>query len=342
MFAFARQLWVFVRPHQRRLFAGLAFGVLAGLASALLVVSLRWVLNLAFTTPDARADTPVAPLARAVFAVPAVMLARGLCAWLNALLTQDAAARAVMDLRLRLFDHLLAQPPGFFDQARSGELVSRITSDTVVLHTTLGSSLSTLLKAPATLVALAAVLLAQQPKLAAVVLLVLPLGVAPTLYFGRKLRRSATDLQTEGARWAGFMQEAFTGQRVVKAYGLEPMVLARCRAHARACLAHLRRVVQGTETPQQTLEIFGSVGVVLALWLALRSGETLRVGDVFQFVAGVYLMYGPARTLSRLHSQFEQARAASGRVFELLATPGAPPPPSPAAPLRVAGGGDRL
>lgn len=321
MLAFARRLWVFVRPHRRRLFVGLACGVLAGAANAVLVVCLRWVLNLAFATPDLGGGGTSAPLALAALTVPAVMLARGLCGYGNALLTHEAASRAVVDLRLRLFAHLQEQPPRFFDRARSGELVSRITSDTAVLHTTIAGSISTLVKAPATLISLAAVLISQQPGLALVVLLVLPLCAAPTLYFGRKLRRSAADLQTEAARWAALMQEAFAGNRVVKAYGLESEVLARCQTHARACLAHLRRAVRCTEIPQQAIEWFGAVGVVLALWLALRGGADLRVGDVFQFVAGVYLMYGPVRSLSRLHSQLEQARAASARVFELLAEP---------------------
>jgi len=348
MSTFIRRLWVFVRPYQRRLFLGLACGVLAGLSSAVLVVCLRWVMNLAFAEPGTPDELPAwlpaglgevsgAALIVAVLSIPTVMLVRGLCGYCNAALTRAAATRAVLDLRLRLFEHLQNQPLGFFDRARSGELVSRITSDTAILHTTLGSSLNSLLQAPATLLALAILLLTQHPRLALAILLVLPLCALPMLYYGRKLRRASADLQTAGARWAGLMQEAFTGNRIVKAYGLESVVLAQCRERARQCAAHLREIVRGSEIPQQTMEIFGAAGVVLALWLALRSGQTLRVGDLFQFVASVYLMFSPIRTLSRLHSQFEQARAASQRVFELLALPGAAPDPVPARQLRAAG-----
>jgi subfamily B ATP-binding cassette protein MsbA len=89
--------------------------------------------------------------------------------------------------------------------------------------------------------------------------------------------------------------------------------------------------------PQQAMELLGAAGVALALLLAVRQQPALRAGDLFQFVASVYLMIAPIRALSRLHSQFEQARAASARVFELLETPGAPPDPVPTLPLRASG-----
>lgn len=348
MKTFVRRLWVFVRPYQGRLALGLACGVVAGLASAALVVCLRLVMNLAFAEPGANVqlpawlsarpgDTSGAALTLAVLAIPTVMLFRALCGYLNVYLTNWAATRAVVDLRLRLFDHLQNQPLSFFDRARSGALVSRITSDTAVLHTTLGSSLSSLLKAPATLLALTLLLLTQQPRLALVVLLVMPLCAVPLLSYGRKLRRAAQQLQTTGAAWASLMQEAFAGNRMVKAYSLETVVLAQCRDKATQCVTQILRVVRYGEIPQQIMELLGAVGVALALLFALRQGQSVRVGDLFQFVASVYLMFSPIRTLSRLYSQFEQARAATQRVFELLETPGAPPDPVPALPLCAAG-----
>jgi subfamily B ATP-binding cassette protein MsbA len=347
MRTFIRRLWVFVRPHRRRLAAGLAGGVLAGAASAALLVCLRWVINLAFAQPGDASRLPGwlpqepgttgGALTLAVFSIPMVMLLRGVCSYFNVYLTTGAATRAIVDLRLRLFEHLQDQPLSFFDRARSGALVSRITSDTSVLHTTVGSSLNSLLKAPATLLALAALLLHQQPRLALVVFVVLPVCVAPVLFYGRRLRQSAQQLQTTAAEWASLMQEAFTANRIVKAYGLEPVVLARCREKGSQCVTHILRVARCGEMPQQALELLGAAGVALALWLAVRQEQALRVGDLFQFVAGVYLMISPIRALSRLHSQFEQARAASQRVFELLETPGAPPDPVPPVPLQAAG-----
>lgn len=344
MIPFARQLWVFVRPYRVRLALGLAGGVVAGLGSAALVVCLRWAMNLTFPEPGADphlpawfALSPAAAQTLTLVGIPVILLVRGLAGYFNVSLTNAAATRAVVDLRLRLCEHLQQQPLSFFDRARTGELVARIMSDTSVLHTTLGSSLNSVLRAPVTLLALAVLLFNQQPRLAAAVLLVLPLCAWPLLHYGRKLRHATQQLQTAGARWSSLMQEALGGNRIVKAYGLEPVVLAQCRDWAGQCVRQMQRIVRSGEMPQQALEIFGAAAVALALWLAAQRGQTLRVGDLFQFVASVYLMFAPLRALGRLHSQFEQARAASQRVFEWLALPVATPDRGAAQPLRAAG-----
>ena len=333
MLPFLRRLWVFVRPHQRELTLGLLCGVLSGLANAGLVLSLRWVMNGLFAAPGQSVAGGFAAASRgwtvlAIASVPIVLLVRALCGYLNAVWTTSAAARTAVDLRLRLFDHLQNRPLSFFDKARSGELISRITGDTALLYTLLSSSFSGLLRAPATLLALAALLLAHQPLLGGLVLAVMPLCVVPILWHGRRVRQATKELQSAAAEWTSLMQEVFSGNRLLKAYQLEPVVLAQGRDWAARSLRLMRRVIRHGEFPQQTLQLFGAGAIALALTVAFRSGQPVQPGDAFQFVACVYLMVSPIQTLARLHSQFEQARAAGGRIFDLLDERGDLPEPT--------------
>ena len=361
MLAFLRRLWSLVQPYRVRLALGLACGVVAGLMNAVLILSIRLVMNLGWTAPASGSGPPpldrlpagmrglvehlaaafpglrphlaTAALVLAIASLPAAILVRALCGFGNVYLTTWAATRAVVDLRLKLFNHLQNLPLSFFDTARTGELVSRLISDTQVLQRTLSTTGSTLLKSLAVLVALAFLLLSQQTGPTLVALLVVPLCAVPVVFYGRQVRQAAQALQADGADWTHLMHEAFTSNRIVKAYGLEAAVLAQCQAAAGKCLGHILRIVRCGEIPQQLMELLGAVGVALALLYAVQRGQPMSAGELFQFVASVFLMYAPIRSLGQLHSQLEQARAASLRVFALLDTRSNLPEPARPIPL---------
>ncbi len=114
----------------------------------------------------------------AISTIPIVMLLRGVFGYLSIYLTSWAALRAVADLRTKLFDHLQNLSLGFFSHARTGDLISRITNDTQILHNVIGSWLASIIKDPVTLICLLAVLLSQQPTLTLLSIVVLPVCFA--------------------------------------------------------------------------------------------------------------------------------------------------------------------
>ena len=105
-------------------------------------------------------------------AIPGVMLVRGLLAYLNVYLMNWAAVRAVADLRLRLFDHLQSLSLSFFSRARTGDLISRITNDTTVLQAIIANAIASMVKDPVTVIVLLGVMIAQQPMLTLVSIVV--------------------------------------------------------------------------------------------------------------------------------------------------------------------------
>lgn len=272
----------------------------------------------------------------AVLSIPVVMLVRSTCAYLNFYLLQWVSVRALMDLRSDLFDHLQNLSAGFFHKTSTGDLISRISNDTTQLQRMLSITLPVMIKSPVAVAALLLVLLAQQPKLTLISLIVVPAVAVPIIVYGRKVRKGSEAISQNFAELTSHMQETFTGNRVVKAYNLEPSMLARFRETSARYIAQYMRVIRSLEIPGVLMEFLGAVGVaMLLLYVALVSRST--PGDFLQFVLGIFAMYQPIKEISRLPGQLQQARASTQRVFELLDVAPAVRDPAQPRPLAAAG-----
>jgi subfamily B ATP-binding cassette protein MsbA len=354
------------RPYRFRLVLGIFFGILAGLLEPLMVGTVAFVYHVIFETGNGAATTQTmfngAPKWAQPFLehliktsqetvgqhaqfswlllalIPIVFFLRGVTSYVNVYFLHWVAVRSIADLRARLFAHLLSLPASFFAQTRSAELMSRLLADTESLRATLSSSIASLVKDPITLISLFAYLFWQQPKLTAISLLVLPICIIPISIYGRKGRKAATTLQKQLANLTHSMMESFTGNRIVKAYNLEPAVSREFRETATRLTSSYMRLVRSLEVPGTLLEIAGSVGVVIVLGYMLTRPDARPDGSSFLGLVGAIIaMYRPMKTLTRLHASMEQARAASSRVFELLATKSSMPEPVKPKPLNAAG-----
>lgn len=251
--------------------------------------------------------------------IPLVMLVRGFFGYLNVYLLQWVASRTIKDIRTKLFQHILSMDLSFFSSTSTGELLSRISADTIALHNTITGCISVIVRDPATLIGLAAVLLWQQPKLTAVSLLVFPICLVPVIIYGKKVRHSSAAIQSQFAAINQIMHESFTGSRVIKAYNLENKVLEQFRQASAKAVSHYMRVIRSMELPGPLIEFLGAVGVAVIFCFILLGAKTqLSAGDFLLFIGSIFSMYRPFKNLTRLHNQFEQARAATRRVFEML------------------------
>ena len=359
---FFRRIWTFVRPYRGRLFLGLACGVVSALANGALAVAIKRVVNLQFaggTTPSSgqaltqgpamlhglahwlpQLPAPSSPLGRVLIiaTIPGAMLFRNLFGYLNIYLMNWAAVRAIADLRTRLFDHLQNLSQDFFSQARTGDLIARITNDTQVLYGIISGSLSSMFKDPVTVLVLLGVMLAQkeQRTLALVSLLVLPVCLVPITIYGRKARKSARLMQGHISELTSLMHESFTGNRIIKAYNLEGTVLKQFRETTRKYIGHTMRLVRANEIPGQFTEFLGVLGAALVL-LYVAKDNTKTPGDLFAFIISIVVIYQPIKALARLHNQLNQALAASQKVFEMLQIPSTVVDPPKPVPLEARG-----
>ena len=362
---FLHQLWVFIRPYRGRLSLGLLCGTLFGLANGLLIGTVKIVVQLVFEgTTDLRAQLLngphwLLPLTRGlaaivpeihapaagdrigwlliVAAIPIIMLVRNTLQYLSAYLTNWSAMHAIADIRTKLFDHLQNLSLGFFNKSSTGDLIARITSDTQILYGIIGNSFASLVKDPITIVCLVGYQLATDPKLTLISIVVFPLCLVPVTIFGRKVRRSSRAVQQYNAELTNLMHESFTGNRVIKAYNLESTVVGEFREITKKYVSQMMRVVRASEIPSQLMEVFGGLGIALVFFyvISLPKDQQPRSSDFFTFILTIVMIYPPVKSLTRQHSQLHQARAASERVFELLATVNTVPEPAAPRPLHA-------
>lgn len=369
MTKFLLRVWGLTKPYRFRLFLGVLTGVLTGLVSPLVIGTVMFVYSAVFPTkdPSGVAQLPIQNLpaflqqwfftarqsleggvqthpwmrVALIVVIPFVMLLSGILGYLNVYLLQWVASRAVADMRVRLFRHLLDLSAGFYSTNSSGQLIARVMNDTGALLNILNNATSVVVRDPVSLVSVLVFLLWQQPKLTLITMVVLPAVMIPIVVFNRKIRRSSREAQTLLAEQTQIMSEAFTGHRIVKAYNLEPVVAGQFQSAARRFVSQYMRIIRAGSIPGPLIEFFGSCGVALLLaYLIYLSPDRHPNPAVFvQLIGSVFFMYRPMKNLTQLQNQVVQARAASERAFALLDTPTTVVEPAQPKKLQAAGAG---
>ena len=368
MTAFIRHLLALVRPYRTRLALGILCGILSGTTGLLLVLTIQLVIGVLFPEAGSAAladklnNVPEflrAPLegwlshvssgavsasrwltALVILLIPLVMLVRSVVSYLNIYSLEWVSVRAITDLRVRLFNHLVNLPLQFLHRTSTGELMARITNDTASMQRAINSCLPSLVRDPVQVLVLATTLLCREQtrRLTLISLVLLPAAVIPTIIYSRKVRKNARRIQDTLADLSIQMQEVFTGTRVVKAYNLETKVMEQFAAAGRRYIGLYMRVLRSLEIPGPLIEFVGGVGVAAVLfYITLVSNEPIALKNLTAFIASIFLMYQPIKALVRLQPQLVQSRAASERVFELLALENVLPEPLHPKPLRAAG-----
>jgi subfamily B ATP-binding cassette protein MsbA len=364
---FLRKIWELARPYKLRLFLGVLTGVLNGLVAPLLIVTAMLIYAAVF--PSAQADDAGLPVKflpafvqhwflnvreslhnglhehRAavwilIALIPFISLLKGITGFLNVYFLEWAGTRAVADLRTKLFAHLLDLSAGFYTENATGKLVSRVMNDTQALQTILTNVTSVIVRDPIILVSVLGALILQQPKLTLLSVIVLPVCIIPIAIYSRKIRRSSREAQTQSAELMQTMTEGFTGHRVIKAYNLEKIVTEKFRVTARRWVNLIMRINRANEIPSILIEFFGACGIALMLaYLVFSPDQHMKPTDFLQLLGSLVYIYQPLKNLTRLQNQAVQARAATERVFEMLATKNSVPEPAQPKMLHAANAG---
>jgi ATP-binding cassette subfamily B protein len=228
--------------------------------------------------------------------------------------------RVAADLRRRVYDHVLGLSPAWFDTARTGDVLSRLTADVGLLQSLVGSAISMGLRNAVTGSGALIMMVATSPKLAGIVLLVLPVVVAPLVLFGRRERRLSRTAQERIADLAARAEETLNGLRTVQAFTAEAAERARFGAETELSVtAALRRIFS------RTLLILGVIllgfgAITFALWVGGHDVVTGRMsgGDLAAFVFYAVLAGSAGATVSELWGELQRAAAAAERLLELL------------------------
>jgi ATP-binding cassette subfamily B protein len=241
--------------------------------------------------------------------------------------------RVAADLRRRVYDHVLGLGPGFFDTARTGDILSRMTADVGLLQSLVGSAISMGLRNAVTGTGALVMMVATSAKLAGIVLLVLPVVVVPLVLFGRRERGLSRTAQERIADLAARAEETLNGLRTVQAFTHEPVERARFgEATERSVAAALRRIATRAGLILVVI-LLGFGAITFALWVGGRDvvSGAMSGGQLAAFVFYAVLLASAGATVSELWGEIQRAAAAADRLLELLSVqPEIAAPPMPA------------
>jgi len=316
----------YLAPYRAR-FAVAGIALLVAAACTLAVgQGLKFVVDRGFAAGDA------AELDRALFALLAIIAAMSVATYVRFYNVSWIGERVTADLRKRVFDHLLTLSPGFFEVTRTGEVISRLTNDTTMLESVIGSSLSMALRNIVLGAGALVLLMLTSLKLTLLVLGGLPVVVLPIILFGRRVRRLSRTSQDRVADTGAYVDEAIHEIRTVQAYAHEPqdrrMYAERVEA---AFAAGVRRIRQRALLIGAVIFlVFVAVGVIL--WIGghdVLAGR-LSAGQLSAFVFYSVIVASSVGAVSEVAGELQRAAGATERLMEILDTPPEiAPPPSP-------------
>jgi len=311
--AFLRLLG-YARPHRGRLTAALVAMIAYGAASVGVVRQVKPILDKVLPGEQAIGPTVVAILG--------FYLLKGIGAYVSDYLMTDVGQRIVRDLRTQLFRHILGQSAAFFSGQAVGRLMSRITNDVAQIQRAVSETIGDLARESIALVFFATQLFFYDARLALVCLTGAPLVVYPLVRLGQRVRRTSRRSQEALEQISHISNEAFSGHRIVKAFGAEQREVVKFDRAAEHFYRTSLKVTAALATLPPVMEFIGGVAFVSALWYGsqeIKAGN-LTEGDFFSFITALFMMYGPAKKLSRVNADLQQAGAASERIFEMLDT----------------------
>ena len=326
--ALYRRLLSYVKPYKMRFILGLALGVAYGGVNSLFPLTIARVTSTIFhgAAPNPMAlrsnlgalDTgpKINSIVLICLAIPAIMTARSLCSYGSTYCMQWVSNKIVTDIRAQLFSKMVRHSMDFFNKMRSGFLMSRITNDTRVMQMALTSVGSDVFKQPITIVGAISVLLLMDWKFTVVTLILFPTCLLPLRIYGRRARKAVQNEQVGMGEMVVTMQETFAGIRVIKSFAREAHQEKEFKRSNQLQFSQMMRMIRSMEAVGPLVETIAAVGVGMALLYVYVAN--LSVGRFFGLISGIFILYDPIKTLSRIHILMQRSIAATAAIFSIL------------------------
>jgi subfamily B ATP-binding cassette protein MsbA len=323
-----RRLYGYVKPYKARFITGLALGLAYGGVNSLFPIAIARVTSTIFkgTAPNPMGmgsnihalDTgpKINSIILICLAIPAIMTVRSLCSYGSTYCMQWVSNKVVSDIRSQLFSKMLHNSMDFFNKARSGFLMSVITNNTRVMQMALSTVGSDVFKQPITIVGAITVLMMMDWKFTLVTLILFPMCLLPLRVYGRRARNAVRNEQAGMAEMVVTMQETFAGIRVIKSFAREAHQEKEFKRSNQTQFSQMMRIIRSLEAVGPLVETIAAIGVGFALLYVYAAN--LSVGRFFGLISGIFILYDPIKTLSRIHLVMQRSIAATTSIFSLL------------------------
>jgi ATP-binding cassette subfamily B protein len=335
-------LWPFLHPYRGRIGLALVFLVMAALATLAFPLALRGLVDDGLMGADS--GSRLMAMREHFLALFAVGAALGVFSALRFYAVTWLGERVTADLRNAVYSHVLKQSPEFFETTQTGEVLSRITTDTTVVQTVVGSSFSMGLRSTVMGIGAMAMLIATNPVVMTQVLGILILVVLPTLYFGRRVRKLSRASQDRVADTSAIAAEVLNAVPVVQSYTQERAEAQRFALASESAfdVARKRALVRSGLVAFIITATFGAL-----LWGLYQGTQavlagTISAGHLGQTIVYVILMVSSVAVMAEVYGDVLRAAGATERLMELLATQSPVSEPAKPQALPLLSGGTSL
>jgi ATP-binding cassette, subfamily B, bacterial MsbA len=336
-----KRLLAYVRPYVLRLGAGVFLLAIVAIAEGLVALMIKPAVDYVLEPSVVSSALPLGKIpftdhtvylnsflpagfhnVKTIFAITLLMifLIKAVAEYLGSTQIQYVGHAAVTNLRNDVYAKIIRQPIGFFQHHPTGRLLSVAINDVERTRVALSEYLADLFREGFTLIVFITVVICLNWRMALGSIVLLPLVVLPVSKFGRKIRRSAESSQSRLGELGQIIQETVSGNRVVKAFGMETFEIAKFKETARRLLRENMRWVRAAVITSPMMDLLGAIVIPVLILVArdqIHRG-IMTLGVFFAFIFALLKAYTPLKRMGTVYQQFQAAQGASTQVFAYL------------------------
>ena len=255
-------------------------------------------------------------------AVMTVYIILGITMYGQEYLMNYVGQNIIRRLRNSLYNKISDLPVSFFQKETTGVLMSRVTNDVNIIKAMVSTAVTGALRDSFTIIGLTGVIFYRDWKLALFAIIVLPFAFLPIIKLGKKVRNISKGTQISLGDLNSFLHETFTGNAIVKAFGMAQYEKKRFAKKSRALFRLELKAVRAKALASPIMELMGGIGVAFVIWVGgarVIEGSSTP-GTFFSFMGAVLMLYGPVKKLSKLNNVVQAGMAGADRVFEIIET----------------------
>ncbi len=318
----------FVWPYRGRLMLAFVCLVVASVSMLGMPVAIRYVIDFGFSQENQGSINIY------FMALLGLALVYGLFASLRYYLVMWIGERVVADIRSAVYQHVIKLSPTFFEVTRTGEVLSRLTTDTTLVQSVVGAGMSIALRSSFAVIGCLIMLFVTSAKLTLMILAMVPVVVLPVMLYSRKVRKLSRATQDRVADSSSLADESLNAIQLVQAFTLETLQGERFSDSVEQSFAAARRRLQVSSLLSGLIVVTAFGAIVVVLWVGAHAvvNNTISAGTLVQFVFYATFLAGSTTALGEVWADVQRAAGAMERLMELLgAEPEIRAPSSPVA-----------
>ena len=304
----------FMRPYIARLLLAFIFLTIASVSMLAMPVAIRYVIDYGFSSDN------VGSINTYFMALLCLAIIFAVFASLRYYLVMWIGERVVADIRTTVYKHVIKMSPTFFEVTRTGEVLSRLTTDTTLVQSVFGAGMSIALRSLFSVIGCLIMLFVTSPKLTTLIILLVPVVVVPVLIYSRKVRRLSRANQDRIADSSSIADESLNAIHIIQAFTLEGFLGERFSDSVEETFITARRRLQVSSLLSGTIILTAFGSMVVVLWIGAHAvvDGSMSPGTLGQFLLYATFLAGSTTSLGEVWNDIQRAAGAMERLMELL------------------------